>query len=175
MFSTLLILLLKAVPLSKLTLILTTGEFRSLRERSRRSGQALPCCPRRALRRVTVPNVPVARSGDTPSLQPGSRCLGLLRDGTGRAVLTPVRVLGRVQIRGRGGLDGQLRDGDLVWHERVAPAEADPVLTVRSDLSGRREAAVEAVRRRTGGRAPRPGDARRGMGDGEPWHRAAFH
>lgn len=75
------------------------------------------------------------------------------RDGlAGRAVLTPVRVLGRVQIRGRGRLDGQLGDGDLVWHERVAPAEADPVLAVRSDLPARREA--EHVR--TGGRPAEP-------------------
>lgn len=65
------------------------------------------------------------------------------RDGLPRqAVLTPVRVLGRVQIRGRGGLDGQLGDRDLVWHERVAPAEADPILAVRSDLPARREATV---------------------------------
>lgn len=94
------------------------------------------------------------------------------RDGlAGQTVLTPVRVLGRVQVRGRGGLDGQLGDGDLVWHERVAPAEADPVLAVRSDLPARREAAV-----RTGGRQnPKSWGPQERDGEGEARRRAAFH
>lgn len=57
------------------------------------------------------------------------RVMGLLP-----AVLTPVGVLGRVQVRGRGRLHGQLGHRHLVWHERVAAAEAHPVLAVGADL-----------------------------------------
>lgn len=57
------------------------------------------------------------------------RVMGLLP-----AVLTPVGVLGRVQVRGRGRLHRQLGHRHLVWHERVAATEAHPVLAVGADL-----------------------------------------
>ena len=90
----------------------------------------------------------------------------------GRAVLTPVRVLGRVQVRGGGGLDGQLGDRDLVWHERVAPAEADAILTMRPDLPARREAAVRRRGAGQAGRTPNPGDPGRGSGAASGGHGA---
>lgn len=73
------------------------------------------------------------------------------------AVLTPVGVLGRVQVRGRGRLDGQLGHRHLVWHERVAAAEAHPVLAVGADLEAEERGAV------------RGGGGGLQWGHGDPW------